>query len=862
MSDNFSWQTEDDGSWDGDAYDPQPVKPRNVRPRWLVLLLLMVLLALGMGGYWHFLRRVEALTAVIESDVRSTHNLVARAATLQDLELIAPLLSARDLAWAHGQETLLERGLFYDRGPLGLGLATAVDVSGLVDDEQAVFRLDIAPDMNMAQAQFLQPYAPWGGDEVVLLEQTAVYRRGHNRWLLSPPDDDFWGNWQTARTDRLILAYPARDSQLAQRLAEDLTAVVQQICNDVTGLLCDDGLPLHIRFSPDSAALLLLANKAVLYDGNLRIDLPTPTLVGLPVDEAGYEALLQGYAAVVTAVLLHHQTGWRCCQQASVFQAVVDYELAQNGLRPWPVTAVTYADLINSGMDITSLAPLFEDSSFHSINGPDAWALYLFVDFLMQQYSLDGLDVLASLSEAQSLPHWLVQLLGNAEDDVVFIERLSRDWWLYAHAQMVASQGPRPVPLPAQDLQLTCQADTTNENQHTLYRYRPQQGEWQAEFSLDGYLIVSPLINSSLGSLVQTINFESGLIQPMLWQDGEAIEMSSDYLLSWGYGDPTGRYVLLYRQDGESEAGLWLADLENCTKEGCELLVVSAPLVWSPDGSQALLAVGTAFERTSFPVANGRVMVYTNQAQTELLQLYLADAVGSSQSQQLVDSSAGQLQAILPFWLDNETYGYMYSSQEAGERQATDKIILTSVPSGKQQLLLTSTELLQAIPAAVRPSGLTINHLYPQPDGGALLAVVSKHENMNYIFLVDVASGAVQDYLQIAASDFLHFVSFSPDGRYLLTTGSAQPDLFAPAESIVYHLYDIEKRQTQRLVSNYSAYVLSFPFDWSADGNWLALSLNDGVVVLVAPAYDYQHVVLHNYSNCSSLAWVDTIETP
>jgi hypothetical protein len=105
---------------------------------------------------------------------------------------------------------------------------------------------------------------------------------------------------------------------------------------------------------------------------------------------------------------------------------------------------------------------------------------------------------------------------------------------------------------------------------------------------------------------------------------------------------------------------------------------------------------------------------------------------------------------------------------------------------------------------------------------------------------------------QAAARGNVPFV-FSPDGRYLSLSRLEDP------ERNLWRLYvhDLEANETKTFAARYPLYTFRYPFyDWSADGKWLIL-VDDGYLRLIAPAYDYNRLILHDLHRCSHVAWVD-----
>ena len=94
------------------------------------------------------------------------------------------------------------------------------------------------------------------------LQATSVYRLGRERWLLAPPESDFWGDPETLQGARLKIAVPARDSELASRLLPDLERKLDEMCRTLAGIECPADKAVEIEFSTDPAALAATALPA------------------------------------------------------------------------------------------------------------------------------------------------------------------------------------------------------------------------------------------------------------------------------------------------------------------------------------------------------------------------------------------------------------------------------------------------------------------------------------------------------------------------------------------------------------------------------------------------------------------------
>jgi hypothetical protein len=401
LSSDFEWHTEeDDHKWQ--ETPPEPVE--NGRPTWRPwLIVLLIVLAIGLSSYYLLARRVGQTQAAITDDVIAGHELVQTAVNQADVELLNLLLSGRDGRWLAAQRELMAAGLLFDRRPLGLyrqpGPAATPEVI-------------LSPNLTEAEVIVDQPFTIQVGNgitETVILRQTAVYRLSQEqRWLLAPADHTYWGNWQTRDGRYLTLTYPARDAEVAERLARDLEAKLAEICAHDPALRCPNGRFLQVTLATDPTSLVQLNDPIVMVAGNQHLNLPTPSLVGVPQDEAAYRALFRGYAAY----LLPTVNGLRCCRGALFYQALWAKQLSRHSLRPWPLGPNDYNRIHNNPIQLADLARLWSEPPQTELTVEEYWAVYALVDFLMQ------------LTPAES-PARMQQTLASAPDLFTWIQRIS-----------------------------------------------------------------------------------------------------------------------------------------------------------------------------------------------------------------------------------------------------------------------------------------------------------------------------------------------------------------------------------------------------------------------------------------------------
>ncbi|VAW34006.1 hypothetical protein MNBD_CHLOROFLEXI01-895, partial [hydrothermal vent metagenome] len=334
----------------------------------------------------------------------------------------------------------------------------------------------LSPDLRAAELVYPQDYivqTPAGITETVTMQQTAVYRQGKTHWLYAPPYDEFWGDWVTSSGEYLTLAYPERDAEVAERLAADLDALVGQMCAELEDLSCADDLQLHLRLDSDPDALLAANEIEPMLSGSLRLNLPTPTLVGTPIDEAGYQVLYRAYGVRVATAVFANQSSYECCRRQLFFRALRDYQLAELGLQAWPLDEAAYSSALSLGFNGTVLRQWsfrWEDDS------PEAEQVYLIIEYLMtQETAVPPIEMMTQLMDRTSSRSWLAIILPDAYESDLFATQFVS----YIYAQSTAGQQAEP-PLPSGTITLIC--DVSNDSDSGIYQYNLASSEWIDRF--------------------------------------------------------------------------------------------------------------------------------------------------------------------------------------------------------------------------------------------------------------------------------------------------------------------------------------------------------------------------------------------
>ena len=799
MLTDFDWQADEEAVVDDNRL---ALSESTARQRWSWRLFI-VLLVLGTAVYGGLRWRTRQQTEAIINDVLVSHNLVQTAVAGEDVEQLNLVLSGRELNWQEAQQRLLLAGDFADRPTFGLHALAA----------SAQPTVTLSPDLQEAFVVYDQPYEQPEGDQV-LLQQTAVYRQGSSGWLLSPPLEGFWGATVITTTRYFTLTYPQRDEALALSLGRDLDKfVVTFLCGNSTECF-PPILDLLLQFSTNPQSLADIADSTSWLREDGSIILPTPTLVGLPIDEAGYQALYRGYAARILTPVFTRVSDYKCCQHGLMLSALLAKQVSEFGLQPWPLTAADYRQLLNvsfASEDPEELLTLGLDAPERRLQ-----ALAL-VDFLIAETRLPTiwlrLELLrpGTLSLEISLPQVL------REDD--FVSR----WLAFIYQQAGYEQSASLVNLPP-----AINAACTGAQGAVLYRYDvatavwsqiatvPHLGRETQIWSLphsEGYLAFQEIWSQFEIEARMTLHYKD--VVTILMRIAEPMFRPVPHYLFTGQTDPTGRYLLLFDR-GPSRYLLryFLVDFMNCSQGLCPTVVLFGRPVWSPDGVQLLLA-----ERPS-PDDNASL-------ETQLQQLTLMRGAGNGQG--LIAVGRG----YNPHWLDNDHYLYMRLN-EAG----VPEVIQASTADDLPRLWLEAADLLPTIPTSEQPSTLTISDIaIYSPQQAAILATAGLDgATASYLFLWQPPEGPTLVY----HSNYPLTMSFAPNGLWLTVT---EPD------GLVTLIQTITKTQQQ-------FHSPQTKPDWAADGQWL-LTGRENYLLLTMPDTGYQQMVFYNMPACHQISWAE-----
>ena len=831
---SFEWRTDEDDGWQEEASSGETTALR----RWpwrFGLLVLLGLIAAWAVVQWQINQRVIAATGEVETELLATHNFVLQTAVSRDDDLFKANLSARSPDWGEVQKSLLNEGLLLDRPMLGWQYEPHLPL------DAADVTLELSPDLRAAELIYLQAYViqkPSGVTETVTLQQTAVYRLGSTRWLYAPPYEEFWGNWVTNSGEHLTLVYPTRDAGLAEQLAVDLDALLAQMCAELDGLNCGSRLRVHFRLDTDPESLLTSNEIETILSGGLRLNLPTPTLVGLPIDEAGYQALYQAYGIQLATAVLAHQIEYDCCRHQLFFRALRDYQLATLGLQVWPIDDAAYSQMLTSGFDgdvgrhwtrrwhQLPLQPL----QVHQQEAPEPLfqQVYMLIEYLAAQETAVSPIQMMRLMERSSYEDWLAEVLPGEYEENLFAAHFLE--YIYQQT-VVAQQSDPPLPLPSGTITMICSQFGQAKG---VFQYDLASGEWREHLRFSSSDSESTNIHSMDGErfLVsdhqftpQTSDTTISLITP----DEEIVleEMQGsgqpDYFLNYWFMDIDGDFFVRALYEGRGVSNLTLRATD-CPADTCPELPLPGWPNLSPD-KQHVLAM-------AFP-EDGSGVIVRAELQAEIF-------VGAVLSSELELVGQGGYS----FWLDNTTYGFWQMEDEGLA------LVTAALPHNELHVLLTEDRLLEEIPAANRPSLLLPGRVLanPQNPQELLLQVVSESNgasNQSYLFKLSLAP----DLASVLSLEMLPHgpatidtIGYSPNGRYFILI-----DFPSNGSGTAFFLLD---QETGQLSGPFHSRSFSLP--WSADEQWFVLD-SGNYLSLQAPAHDYQYFIPHGLGNCQQV---------
>jgi hypothetical protein len=825
VSTNFNWKTEEERWDDAPVFHEEVEQPRK---RWWpqALVVLLIVAAVGILLYWQVRRQLDAAVARTENDVHRVHELVLQAADNSDRDLLNNMMSARNEAWLYQQLELAGEGLLYNPRPFGL-----VSQPESVPQHEFV----LSADLNEAEVFTTRTFtvqSPTGVSETVALEQYAVYRRSEDRWIFAPPRDlaAFWGDSITKEGQYLTITYPMRDAEAVQPLFQYLDTKLGEMCTTLPNFSCPDNLRVYLDLETDPASQAELIDSVTMFDNDPDLTLPTLTLVGIPVDEAAQDALYRGYAAHVVRTAMINALDWECCERGLFFRALLDYQLAELGLRPYPLHPADYEDLFGRFRQLDDLGDLWTARRIGLSDSIDWQWVYALTEFVLTTplSAQTAGTMQQSLTEFGAYLNWINdKLTGTVADRTI-----QHAWLNFIYGRSLSGQVAEGEFIPQQKILLACESGFTT----FLHRYDWASNEWVTLDRFDQATLFMASTPNDSAVIFQGSYLESSSTL-FVWQDGQTTtlldsstpEMSGFYFI--GLMAPDGRKLTMTRF---GEEGYLLLDLEECSNTGCQLYTISGLPEWSPDGSQMILELLQQTENTRENVGLSRI-----------------DKAGQ------VAHVWGQGSAFAPFWLGEEEYGYIQSGEQAG-------VYAALVADDEPQLLLSGEDLLQTLPEDERPDSFAIQEVLPNPANRNILAITTYFRDQNgdgsHLFLWNRPSG---ELTLVASLDqvFAGLAVWLSNGEWLsVPTFPTSSPVGGLNLTYSYYLYHVSGEGESIVLTPNQDLGFQLP-DRSIDGRWLLL-LNNRYIELVAPNQTitgnrpYRRLLTHNFNNCHNALFI------
>lgn len=827
----FEWQTGDDEGAEWREERP-PNRYRSPRWRWL-LLGLVALIAAGSITWRLAERRVEASSERMRADIRTSHELVRRAAAGSDVELLRTVLSGRDDDWTETQRRLLQDGYGYTSA------ARLLFLEPVGEPEERSLTLD--PSLRTAELVLAQQVTPTAASTVtgpVVLEQTYTYRRGSNRWLLSPPEDDFWGVQRSTRAGRVVVKYPERDEALAERLVGDLDADVEKLC-ELQGGRCPADLVVTVTLEPEPESLLAFSDGGLMLSGGVMVSLPAPSLLGIPRDGGAYKALHDAYARYLLSALAPGLTQWECCEQVLFWQALLQAQLHDIGLAP---PLLSSADSMTALELVSDVERFFVDLSNKwqlrrpvGLHTPLPLDVRVLVAFLLDQ-DQTAQNVQLSLNQPTAFHLWWSSFTSFAPTD----RRAVRpDLISFVQAQYEPPPLPAGLSLPTDDLLLAC-----GEMAQSVWRYDLAAETWTEELALDEGQFAT-VVTGEDRYFITSLQFgeedagESMRLSVWRVEPGEPpARMGGDTSAYWlplaKHGPVVPAAFFDYSEPHELDFGT--VDLRACGDGGCPYDEAPGYVIPSPGGENEL-ATRALFDSPG---------------------LYLRPRGG--EWKELPQQGAS------PFWIDDQTFAYLESRPDA----SSEPVLSPNFRLVVQTLDNESAVLVEARqPGQDGESDLFLHSLggfYHAP--ADTIYLLATDQNQRTAALLSVARPPGGTWLspepvkpQVVAlaegtPSYSAIMPLTSQGRWLVVTMN-QPRARYPGLWLVDLAGELPPWTTSMAPDSW----LLPGYDWSPDGQWLAW-LVEGAVHLAAPTSrdatgePYQLLIPHDQPRCSSLAWL------
>ena len=216
---------------------------------------------------------------------------------------------------------------------------------------------------------------------------------------------------------------------MARRLAVDLERKIANLCVTLSDLSCPSTLRVGVNLTTDPETLATVHSQFPVTMDFTRIELPTPSLLAVPMDEAGYQALYRGYAEQVATVIITSLVGWECCNHQLFYEALLTEQLRRLGLRSPAYLSPYYETVVDAPPDLTAAESFWMSTTLSdTYKIPDP--VYAVVDFLLQRGDASIVEMQQALMSTPDYEAWVRQFApyGSEED-------LAQGWVYFLQTQ-------------------------------------------------------------------------------------------------------------------------------------------------------------------------------------------------------------------------------------------------------------------------------------------------------------------------------------------------------------------------------------------------------------------------------------------
>jgi len=808
MSIEVDWQIVDE---DVERPEPAESRPPAIKPRrrlsrkWLVVLALV--LVLGVAGFatyyeWTYRQRLGQVTEPVQEVAR----LEAQAIAVNDRASFIALQDPSDAAWQGVQGERFSRPEHVGLPEFGWKAMGVEPKMGPVELEPSGVSLDVT-------YRFLVTQPTPGGPVSVTLQVPQYYKLTPSGWVHARLDADYWGPWRTLSGKRFAMAYTARDAQVLDGLIPRMDEMLRRVC----GPLPCPPQPVFVIFDNSPEALLHLSDLPT-FDGhsNFILRMVSPHWIGLPADTSSRDELYRAIGTRVIQTLVYEASERQLDTKYLAAQEIVHWQLASAGLTGPFITPQIKQAMVKA-MQTGEWQPLETiplRKSEAEIGQASQEAMIPFaLAYLEDQLPADSVAHLIPAMATSST-------LGDAIRAALGVSPLTLEpaWQQYLRIQAGVPLVPAPAP-PQSELALWCAAQPTDATGSSIWRIQADgtgltqitandQNTWAPHWSPDGKQLAYAQGDRFQARVIVT-DMDRAVTKTM------AEGLSGAPLVGWL---PDGRLQI---SEGNRARLLSLVGSP-------EVDIMGTDHTWSPDGKWV------AYLAARYPTSRLRI----------------ADADGYD---------VRQLTGVRPVWSpDSKRLAFLAyfrpSISSQGRQLYPNSVTIADLASGDVKRLVRIDDLLQSIKSGNETGQL--EDLAWSPDG-KLLAIAGEVEGDFQqnpgewsrgaaLWVIDADTGTVRTrWVWAWAGIELAGKTWSSDGRHLAIWVS--PDSAAQG---VPNILDVQTGGDLEISGR--------AFDWSPDGQWLAVAQQPSGVLLVTS--DLTEVRSLNTPSCFEIAWRPDID--